>query len=77
VVGRPAEAREEDDPGESSGEQAGTEVVDRVMETCRVRMERDRDHTEGGHADGKVDVEDPTPREVVDEEPAEQRTDHG
>ncbi len=40
-------------------------------------MECDGDHSEGGDPDREVDVEDPPPRQVVDEEPSEQRADHG
>ena len=39
-------------------------------------MEGDRDHRQRGDPDGQVDVEDPPPRQVVDEEPSEQRADH-
>jgi hypothetical protein len=40
-------------------------------------VEGDPDHAERHSADRKVDVEDPAPRKVVDEEPADQRSDHG
>jgi hypothetical protein len=39
-------------------------------------VESDRDGDERDGADGEVDVEDPTPGEVVDEEAAEERPDH-
>src|SRR5581483_5116046 len=74
---RAAEAREEDDAREAAGEEHRAEVVDRVLDPLGARVEHRRDHEERERADGEVDVEDPAPREVVDEEPAEQRPDHG
>ena len=41
-----------------------------------VRGEHDRDHHQGERADRQVDVEHPAPAQVVDEEPAKQRSDH-
>ena len=74
--GRAAEAREQDDGAERSREQRGTEIVDRVAPLHGARMERGRDHAERHRADRQVDVEDPAPGEMVDEEAAEQRPDH-
>ena len=54
---------------------AGAEVVDRVARLLDACVERGRDHHERDGADRQVDVEDPAPGEVVDEEAAEQRPD--
>ena len=50
-------------------------VVHRVAPHLRRRVERDRDHAQRDDPHRQVDVEDPAPAEVVDEEPAEQRAD--
>jgi hypothetical protein len=75
-VGRTAEAREEHDRGEAAGEQRGAEVVDAVPRADSGRLERDGDHAQRDEPDREVDVEDPAPREVIDEEAAEERPDH-
>ena len=64
-------------PDSATGEERRAEVVDAVLDVLAADVERDRDHREGGRADREVDVEDPAPGEVVDEEAAEQRPDHG
>ena len=75
-VGGAAEARVEDDPRKTAGKQDSAEVVDRVLGPVGASLEGGADHGERDEADRKVDVEDPAPGEVVDEEPAEQRPDH-
>ena len=74
---RAAEAREEHDRREAAREQRRAEVVDLVADVHGGAVERGRDHAERERAQRQVDVEDPAPREVVDEEAAEQRPDHG
>ena len=74
---RAAETREEHDCTEAAGEQQRPEVVHRVAAGGDRHVERDRDHRERDRPDRDVDVEDPAPAEVVDEEPAEERPDHG
>ena len=69
-----APGREEDQRADPAAEQRGAEVVDPVRDraacagagACTTISDRER-------ADGQVDVEDPAPGEVVDEEAAEQR----
>ena len=52
-------------------------VVDRVVRrACVGRVQDDLQDDERDDPDREVDVEDPAPREMVDEEPAEQRPDH-
>ena len=74
-VGRAAEAGEEDDRRQRRGQEPGAGVVDDVAAPCRRRLEHDGDDRQRGGADGQVDVEDPAPREVLDEVAAEQRPD--
>ena len=74
---RPAEAREQHDRRQAAGEQRRARVVDPVLDVRGAGVERDRDHHQRERAERQVDVEDPAPREVVDEEAAEQRADHG
>ena len=74
---RAAEAREEHDRGERRRRAARR----RGSRSCAARASArewndDRDHDEREHADRQVDVEDPAPGQVVDEEAAEQRADH-
>ena len=75
-VRRAAEARERDDRRERAGEQHGAAIVDRVLDAVRMRVEDGGDHEQRERADRQVDVEDPAPGEVVDEEAADQRPDH-
>ena len=56
-------------------EQRGTAPVDRTIGVWRAARHRHRDHRKRERADGKVDVEDPPPRRVVDDEPAHRRPD--
>ena len=76
-VGRPTEAREEHHRGQASRQQPCPEVVDRVSCAVCTGVEGDRDHRQCEQTDGQVDVEDPMPGEAVDEEPTDQRPDHG
>ena len=48
-----------------------------VPDRRRRDVEARPDHDEGDEPERQVDVEDPAPGEVVDEEAAEQRPDHG
>ena len=73
---RAAEAREEHDAREAGRQQRRAEVVDLVTDVHGGAVERDRDHAERERTQRQVDVEDPAPREVVDEEAAEERPDH-
>ena len=50
----------------------GSEVVDRVIDASDRHLEHGGDDEEGGDAEREVDVEDPAPREALDEEAAEQ-----
>jgi hypothetical protein len=75
-VGGAAEARVEDDRRETAREQSRAEVVDLVPGLVGASLERGRDHGERDQPDRDVDVEDPAPGQVVDEETAEQRPDH-
>ena len=75
-IRRPAQAREEHDRGQPPGQKRRTEVVDRVAFSLGAGVERERDHRERERAEREVDVEDPAPGEVVDEEAADQRPDH-
>ena len=74
-VCRAAEAREQDDGTEATGEERGAEIVDRVLQALRGRVERGSDDEKGDDADRHVDVEDPAPRQVVDEEAPDERPD--
>ena len=75
-IGRAAEARVEHDRREAARQEGCAEVVDLVARPVRARLEGGRDHRERDQADRQVDVEDPAPGQVVDEEPTEQRPDH-
>ena len=48
-----------------------------MLASRRARVECDGDRGEGGDPHREVDVEDPAPRQVIDQEPSEQRADHG
>src|SRR5215218_4774153 len=63
--------REREAPG-AGREQGRAEDVDPVRDAAGRLLEHDGDHGEGDSADRDVHVEDPAPREAVDEEPAEQ-----
>jgi hypothetical protein len=76
-VRRSAEAGVEDDAREAAGEDERPEVIDLVPPARLARLEHGPDHGDREDADREVDVEDPAPREVVDEEAAEQRPGDG
>src|SRR6185312_13946197 len=65
--------RHEDERADRSREEPGAEVVDAMPVAHDVEMELQRDDRDSDRTDGQVHVEDPAPREVVDEEAAEQR----
>ncbi len=73
----PTEARQQNEGREPTCEQRRAEVVDDVVHPIGGRVERRADDDEREHSDGQVDVEDPPPREVVDEEPSDERADDG
>ena len=56
---------------------SGAEVVELVADVRRPGVERGADHGQGEPADLQVDVEDPAAGQVVHEEAAEQRPQHG
>ena len=76
AVGIAAEARVEHDRRQPAGEQRHADVVDRALDTLRAPVQHQLQHDERDDPDRDVDVEDPVPREMVDEEPAEQGPDH-
>ena len=56
---------------------ARAQVVDAVMDVVGAGVERHPDHDQRDRSDRQVHVEDPAPGQVVDEEAAQQRADHG
>ena len=76
-IARAAKACVEDDPRQSRGEHDRAEIVDPVPLGRLPGTEGNRDHRERDRAEREVDVEDPPPGEVVDEEAAEQRPGDG
>src|ERR1019366_5220906 len=62
--------------GDPGRQQAGAHVVDAVLTALPGQVEDQAGRDQGGDADGNVDVEDPAPGGVVDEEAAEQRPGH-
>ena len=60
-VGVAAERRQEHDRAQPGGEQACTEIVDRVAHTLGNRRQRQRKHDERRDAERDVDEEDPAP----------------
>ena len=76
-VRRAAEAREQHDRRQRGREQRRAEIVDPVGDGRRLAVEHGGDHEQGHRPDRQVDVEDPAPAQVVDEEAAEQRADDG
>jgi hypothetical protein len=76
-VGGATEARVQHDRRETACEEGRAEVVDLVLDLVGASVEGGSDHGERDQPDRDVDVEDPAPGEVVDEEAAEQRPDHG
>ncbi len=73
---RRAEAGDEDDAGERDGEQHGAGVVDLHLGGAAVRLERRVDDRQRQQAERQVDIEDPSPAELIDDEAAEQRAEH-
>src|SRR6202012_3479351 len=74
VAARPAQAREQDDGRESRGQDGRARVVDAVVNVVGARLERGPDHPQRDQPEREIDVEDPLPAQVVDEEAAEERT---
>ena len=62
---------------EREREQDRAGIVDLVLAARRVRRQHGGDHDQREDADRQVDVEDPAPGQVVDEETADQRADDG
>ena len=76
-VRRPAEAGEEHDRREGARQERHPNVVDPVVRASRRHAQDRGDHDEGDDAERQVDVEDPGPGEMVDEEAADQGPDDG
>ena len=70
---RAAPGREQDQGADAAAEQSRSEIVDAVTGLGRVQVELEDDDQDREHADREVDVEDPAPGDLVDEEAAEQR----
>jgi AcrR family transcriptional regulator len=68
--------RDDDERCDAATEQCGAEDVDAMPHRRRMEMQPCYDDEDSERADGHVDVEHPAPREVVDEEAAEQRAGH-
>lgn len=62
--------------GDGRDEQRGAEVVDGVGPAHERQAKHGAGDDQGEHPDGEVDVEHPPPRQMVHEEPADQRADH-
>ena len=75
-IGGAAQADHEHQCGQGEGQQAGTEVVDPVLDAGGHRGEGEGQHHQRQDPDGQVDVEDPAPREVGGQRPAEEGPDH-
>ena len=73
--GYPAEAGEQDSRGERDREQDCAGVVDLAAAARNGRGERRCNYEQGEQARRQVDVEDPAPAQVIDEETSEQRAD--
>ena len=71
--GRPTQARDEHDRAERTGEQRCSDVVDRGPGRGRRRGQRGADHRQRHQPDRQVDVEDPSPRHRLHDQPAQQR----
>ena len=74
-IGRAAEAREQHEARRGEHEDDGPEVVDDVVDAAQVARHLAGDDRERDGADRDVDVEDPAPGELLDEDAAEQRAD--
>ena len=75
-VGRATQAREQHQAGGGEHQDSGSEVVDDVADPAEVARDLDRHHGEGDDTDRDVDVEDPPPGQLLDEDAAEQRPDN-
>ena len=68
--------RDQDQCAHAGAEHAGAQGVDPVPDGRRVQVQPRDDDEDGERADRHVDVEDPAPGQVVDEESAEERPGH-
>ena len=75
-VGVSAKARAQHERREPAGKQRHAHVVDLVLHGDGRNLEHRADHDQRNDPERQVDVEDPPPGEMVDEEPADQRADH-
>ncbi len=64
-------AREQNDAGERASEKRGAHVIDCVLHVRGARLEYHADHGERRNAERHVDVEDPAPRQMVDDKAAQ------
>ncbi len=71
--GRAAEACDQHDRAQSAREHARAEIVDRGPATHARGRQRRGDHHQCDQADGQVHIEDPAPRQVLDDHAPEQR----
>ncbi len=71
--GRAAEAGHQHDRAERRREHTGAEIVDRRPCTHARGRQRRRNHHQRNQADRKVHIEDPAPRQVLDDHTSEQR----
>jgi len=62
------ETREEHQTGRRNHEDAGSEIVDGVVHAAQAPWDLDRHDRERDSADRDIDVEDPAPRELFDED---------
>jgi hypothetical protein len=76
AVGLAAQARRQHEAAGGEAEQDRAEHVDACLATLLWHAQGDRDHRKGDDPDRQVDVEDPAPRGVVDQEAADQRPGH-
>ena len=72
-----AEAGEEDQCGQRHGEERGAGDVDARPPPCARRPERPADDDQHDEPERQIDIEDPAPAQMLDEEPADQRAEHG
>jgi hypothetical protein len=72
-----AEARKQHDRRQARRQHGRAQVIDLVVNMLARSPQHGPDDHERDRAEWKVDVEDPAPREAVDEKAAEQRADHG
>lgn len=74
--GRTAEGGDQHQAGGDGRDEEGAEVVDDVPSRPARDVQDGRDHGERDDADGQIDVEHPTPAQMLREQPAEQRPEH-